>query len=181
MNALTEAREEVLAQAETPVLDQALATLAGLVTAERFGEHVRALQADTERFASALRLGPDLARAQRRVLGVTADSDDELVAGAVTWLGEGGLRAATCHRGQARIDGCGGQGGGHAGLAGTGRKPKAGLLVRLVRLLPEGRRRTPRRRRLDQSQTGLWQSRDPGAVPRGSQPDHCPGGLPPRS
>ncbi len=94
MTALTEAREEVLAQAESPAMQEALATLAGLVTAERFGEHVKVLQKDTERLATALRLGEELARAQRRALGVTAASEAEILADAASWLGEGALRDA---------------------------------------------------------------------------------------
>src|SRR3954452_9594757 len=91
---LTEAREVVLAQAETSPMQVALTGLAGLTTAEGFGGLVRRLGADAERLATALRLGPDLERAQRRVLGVTAASEVELLEDAVVWLGEGALRDA---------------------------------------------------------------------------------------
>ncbi|MFL5254951.1 MAG: double-strand break repair helicase AddA [Rhodopila sp.] len=93
-DALTEAREEVLAQAEASAMRAALTGLAGLATAEGFGGLVRRLGEDTERLATALRLGADLERAQRRVLGVTAASEDELLQEAVVWLGEGALRDA---------------------------------------------------------------------------------------
>ncbi|HVZ08697.1 double-strand break repair helicase AddA [Rhodopila sp.] len=93
-DAMTEAREAVLARADSPEVLAALDGLAGLTTADGFGTLVRRLGEDSERLARALRLGPDLARAQRRVLGVTAHSETELLDAAVSWLGEGALRDA---------------------------------------------------------------------------------------
>ncbi len=93
-DALTEAREAVLAQSEAPGLREALASLAGLANADQFGTLVRDLSDDSERLTTALKLGPDLERAQRRVVGVTAASESELLADAATWLGEGALRDA---------------------------------------------------------------------------------------
>ncbi|WP_428487687.1 double-strand break repair helicase AddA [Rhodopila sp.] len=92
--ALTEAREDVLAEASTPAMLAALATLAGLASAEDFGGHVKTLQTDRERLRGALQLGGDLERAQRRALGVTSATDVEVVANGVAWLGEGALREA---------------------------------------------------------------------------------------
>jgi ATP-dependent helicase/nuclease subunit A len=93
-DALTEARETMLANATSPAMLRALRTLAGLSSAEQFGRHVKTLQTDRRRLQDALQLGEDLERAQRRVLGVTAPDEAALIADAVTWLGEGALRDA---------------------------------------------------------------------------------------
>lgn len=93
-DALTEAREEMLANANTPVMAEALRMLAGLARADDFGGHVKTLQTDRDRLRDALALGDQLAGAQRRVLGVTADDEDAILAAAVEWLGEGALRDA---------------------------------------------------------------------------------------
>jgi ATP-dependent helicase/nuclease subunit A len=93
-DALTEAREDMLASAGTEELQQALRTLAGLTSAEVFGQHVKTLQADRERLAEALRLGEELEAAQRRVLGVTARDDAAVIAGAVEWRDAAVLREA---------------------------------------------------------------------------------------
>jgi ATP-dependent helicase/nuclease subunit A len=93
-DALTEAREDMLTSAGTPAMQQALRTLAGLCSAEAFGGHVKTLQRDREQFGKALQLGEELERAQRRVLGVTAQDDESLIADAVQWLGESALRDA---------------------------------------------------------------------------------------
>jgi len=92
--ALTEAREDMLASADTPAMARALAVLAGLTGAAGFGELVQSIQGDRDRLATALRLGEDLERAQRRVLGVTADNEEDLIAASVTWQGESAFRAA---------------------------------------------------------------------------------------
>jgi ATP-dependent helicase/nuclease subunit A len=92
-DALTEAREAMLAGAQTPERRAALQALAGLASADQFGRHVDALQANRERLADALRL-PDLAAAQRRALSVTGRSEAEILAAAVTWEEECDLRAA---------------------------------------------------------------------------------------
>ncbi len=92
--ALTEAREDMLGAADTPLMVQALHTLAGLTNADRFGELVQSIQTNRRRLATALRLGDDLERAQRRVLGVTASSDAECLEIAVNWQGEAALRDA---------------------------------------------------------------------------------------
>jgi ATP-dependent helicase/nuclease subunit A len=92
--ALTEAREDMLGGADTPPMVQALTTLAGLTTADRFGELVQSIQTNRRRLATALCLGEDLERVQRRVLGVTAGNDAECLDIAVNWQGEGALRDA---------------------------------------------------------------------------------------
>jgi ATP-dependent helicase/nuclease subunit A len=93
-DALTEAREDMLADAGTPEKQAALRTLAGLTSAEAFGGHVKTLQSDRRRLHNALELGDELERAQRRVLGVTVTDEDALIADAVDWLGETALRDA---------------------------------------------------------------------------------------
>ncbi|HEX3574337.1 MAG TPA: double-strand break repair helicase AddA, partial [Rhodopila sp.] len=93
-DALTEAREDMLANAGSPAMQAALRTLAGLASAEAFGNHVKTLQSDRRRLQDALALGPELERAQRRVLGVTAADEESLLAEAVDWLGEAALRDA---------------------------------------------------------------------------------------
>jgi ATP-dependent helicase/nuclease subunit A len=93
-DALTEAREDMLAAANTPALRAALETLAGLASAEQFGRQVDALQSDRPRLQAALALGSDLPAAQRRALGVTARSEAEIIAAAVNWQAEPMLRQA---------------------------------------------------------------------------------------
>ena len=93
-DALTEAHEDMLTGAGTPAMQHALRTIAGLASADAFGGHVKTLQSDRARLDAALQLGDELERAQRRVLGVTAPDEQSLIAGAVQWLGEGGLRDA---------------------------------------------------------------------------------------
>jgi ATP-dependent helicase/nuclease subunit A len=93
-DAMTEAREDMLTRASSETMQRALALLAGLASAEQFGRHVVALQADRRRLHDALALGPDLIAAQRRALGVTASSDADIVANAVNWQEEPRLRRA---------------------------------------------------------------------------------------
>ncbi len=91
--ALTDAREAMLARADTPALRDALAELAGLASATQFGRQVEALQANRDRLAAALAL-PDLAAAQRRALRITAATEAEIIAAAVNWQAEPDLRNA---------------------------------------------------------------------------------------
>jgi ATP-dependent helicase/nuclease subunit A len=93
-DALSAAREDMLANAGTAAMQVALRTLAGLASADVFGAHVKTLQADRRRLQAALALGDDLERAQRRVLGVTATDEGALLAESVQWLGESALRDA---------------------------------------------------------------------------------------
>jgi ATP-dependent helicase/nuclease subunit A len=93
-DAMTEAREDMLAGANSEPMRRALALLAGLASAEQFGRHVVALQADRKRLHDALALGPDLIAAQRRALGVTTSSDADIVENAVNWQEEPCLRRA---------------------------------------------------------------------------------------
>jgi ATP-dependent helicase/nuclease subunit A len=93
-DALTEAREDMLTAAHTPTMRTALERLAGLASAEQFGRHVTALQVDRKRLAAALELGASLEAAQRRALGVTAGSEEQIIAEAVDWLAEPALREA---------------------------------------------------------------------------------------
>ncbi len=91
---LIEAREDMLSTAPDSGLQAALETLAGLATANGFGDQVKTLQADRERLDRALTLGDDLIAAQRRVLGVTTDDEAAVVAQAVQWVAEPQLRDA---------------------------------------------------------------------------------------
>ena len=93
-DALTEARETMLAGANSPPMREALEALAGLASADQFGRHVAALQGDLPRLHGALSLGEGLAAAQRRALGVTAASEADSLADAVNWQSERELRAA---------------------------------------------------------------------------------------
>ncbi len=92
-DALTEAREAMLAEANTGEKRAALRALAGLASAEQFGRHVDALQADRQRLATALAL-PDLAAAQRRALGIVGSSEADILAAGVNWQAERDLRDA---------------------------------------------------------------------------------------
>ena len=92
-DALTEARETMLAGAESPDMEAALQTLAGLSTADQFGNHVKSLQSDRNRLTAAL-ARPDLAAAQRRALGVTATREADVLASGVNWQDEPKLREA---------------------------------------------------------------------------------------
>ncbi len=92
-DALTEARESMLAKAEDNHLNEALELLAGLSSAEQFGSSVKTLLADRDRVNAAL-AHPDLAGAQRRALGITAANADEIIASAVNWQDERRLREA---------------------------------------------------------------------------------------
>jgi ATP-dependent helicase/nuclease subunit A len=92
-DALTEAREDMLAGPHTDAMRNALRTLAGLVSADQFGRHVDALQNERQRLAKALAL-PDLAAAQRRTLGVPGTSDADIIGSAVNWQAEPELREA---------------------------------------------------------------------------------------
>ena len=93
-DALTEARENMLARASTAQMRTALETLAGLASADQFGRHVATLQGDLPRLQDALELGDDLEGAQRRALGVTAATEAEVIALAVNWQAEPSLREA---------------------------------------------------------------------------------------
>ncbi|MBV9248576.1 MAG: UvrD-helicase domain-containing protein, partial [Acetobacteraceae bacterium] len=89
---MTEAREDMLAGAHSSGMQAALHTLAGLVSAEKFGSHVEALGSDRPRLQRAVAL-PDLEAAQRRALGVMA-SEAEILREGVNWRAERGLQAA---------------------------------------------------------------------------------------
>ncbi|HVC58940.1 MAG TPA: double-strand break repair helicase AddA [Acetobacteraceae bacterium] len=103
-DALTEAREAMLADANTEDRRAALRALAGLASAEQFGRHVEALQADRQRLALALAL-PDLAAAQRRALGIAGGSEADILTTGVNWPAEHDLREAArlVHRLGAKI------------------------------------------------------------------------------
>src|SRR5271169_2816200 len=79
-DALTEARENMLAHASTPRMRTALATLAGLTSADQFGRHVASLQRDLPKLKGAFELGDAIEDAQRRALGVTAATEAEIIA-----------------------------------------------------------------------------------------------------
>lgn len=93
-DALTEAREQMLARASTPDSQNALEQLAGLTSADHFGRLIATLQDHLPRLQGALAMGPNLAAAQRRVLGVTVASAEAVIADAVCWQAERELREA---------------------------------------------------------------------------------------
>jgi ATP-dependent helicase/nuclease subunit A len=64
-DALTEARETMLARASAPKMRAALETLAGLASVDQFGSHVATLQRDLPRLRDALELGDTIEDAQR--------------------------------------------------------------------------------------------------------------------
>ncbi len=89
------AREEMLAQTRATEVEAALERLAGLITLDQFGKLVQALQTDRKRLEHALALGSqDLLRAQQRVLGISVNDPDSLIAQAVRWPAEPALRRA---------------------------------------------------------------------------------------
>ncbi len=99
-DALADAREAMLAEANSEDARTALARLAGLATTAQFGRLVGVLQADRERLGRALALGPGLAEAQRQALGLIGETTRATIAAATSWPAEAELRrAAECvHR-----------------------------------------------------------------------------------
>src|SRR4051812_6087590 len=87
-DALTEAREIMLAAASEPAMQAALRSMAGLATAMQFGRHIATLQGDPARLTRAVKLGGDLAAAQRRALDVKGTSEADIVAEGVQWMAE---------------------------------------------------------------------------------------------
>ncbi len=92
-DALTEARESMLAEAHTEDRRAALRVLAGLTSADQFGRHVDALLTDRQRLATALAL-PDLVAAQRRALGVVGTTEADILAAGVNGLASRDRREA---------------------------------------------------------------------------------------
>ncbi len=91
---MTEAREAMLSRASAPRMRAALAKLAGLASVDQFGRHVASLQNDLPRLRGAPQPGDALEEAQRRALGVSAATEEEIVALAVNWQAEPDLREA---------------------------------------------------------------------------------------
>jgi len=92
--ALTEAREDMLAGAHTPDRRSALNALAGLTSADGFGQLVARLQTDPARLRRVLDAGiPTIAAAQARVLGAT-ETTEAIIASAVNWQDERAVREA---------------------------------------------------------------------------------------
>ena len=88
---LEQAREASLPSADPATL----ADLAGLVNADGFAKLVAALEAKRDTLSAALALSSTaLAGAMRRVLGVTAPSESELLSAAVVWPDEIPVRQA---------------------------------------------------------------------------------------
>ncbi len=83
--ALTEAREHMLAGISTAPMQRDLATLSGLVSLAQFGVLVKALGADRQRLDRALGLGAELCSAQSRVLGITETDETAIREAAVSW------------------------------------------------------------------------------------------------
>ena len=95
-DALTEAREDMLAEAYPAGMHGALALLAGLTTLVGFGRLVDVLRTDRERLAEIARLGTDgLLPALMRTVGLRAADDRDAILGrAVSWPEETVLRRA---------------------------------------------------------------------------------------
>ncbi|HEY7580596.1 MAG TPA: double-strand break repair helicase AddA, partial [Acetobacteraceae bacterium] len=94
IDALTEAREDMLSHANTPQLREALGTLAGLSSAAQFGRYVASLQRDLPLLNDALRLGDALEHAQLRALGAAITHEQDIIARAVVWPAQQALRDA---------------------------------------------------------------------------------------
>jgi len=93
--ALIAAQEDMLANARTPEAEAALAELAGQIGLNEFGHLARELQSDRARLEKALALGmTELAAAQCRVLGVSEQNPDSIIAKAVHWPDEPVIRSA---------------------------------------------------------------------------------------
>jgi ATP-dependent helicase/nuclease subunit A len=91
--ALREAREDMLAEPHTPARRADLASLAGLASADRFGQLVADLAVDRDRLDAALALGEaGLAAAQARALGAIA-TDADLLRAAIRWPAEADFAA----------------------------------------------------------------------------------------
>jgi ATP-dependent helicase/nuclease subunit A len=90
-DALTEAREAMLSHASAPEMRAALKTLAGLASAEQFGHHVATLQRNLPRLQETLALGNAIEDAQRRILGIAAATEAEIIELAVNWPSEPAL------------------------------------------------------------------------------------------
>ena len=88
---LAAAREDTLAEAHSEAARAALELVAPFATARQFAGLVEQLRWDSERLERASNAGPD---AQRRALGVTAASEQELLDHAVCWPDEASLRDA---------------------------------------------------------------------------------------
>jgi ATP-dependent helicase/nuclease subunit A len=93
-DALTEARETMLAHASAADRRAALDLLAGLVSAEQFGGLIALFKEHLPRLNHAFELGAGLGAAQRRALSVTAASEVEVIRSAVSWPSEHELRDA---------------------------------------------------------------------------------------
>jgi ATP-dependent helicase/nuclease subunit A len=92
-DALTEARETMLSAAGEGPVAEALETLAGLASLSHFANHVDALRAGADRYRVDLS-DPGIAGRQRRVLGVRARSEADIMEAAVNWQAEPALRDA---------------------------------------------------------------------------------------
>ena len=93
-DALTEARETMLSGAGEGDQAAALETLAGLASLSRFADHVKVLQAGMERHGVELDDPTMMFARQRRVLGVRARTEAEIMEAAVNWQEEPALRDA---------------------------------------------------------------------------------------
>ncbi|MGE4045513.1 MAG: double-strand break repair helicase AddA [Acetobacteraceae bacterium] len=93
-DAMTEAREQMLARASDAAMRAALQATAGLCSAEQFGRHVATLHTDRARLDRALGLGAGLLGAQRRALGCAGQDEASIIADGVQWMAEHALREA---------------------------------------------------------------------------------------
>lgn len=93
--ALAAATENTLAQARNTARLMPVDRLAGVLSVAQFAAIVSALQKQRPKLNAGLRLAPDaFARALRHALGVTARTEEELIAGHVFWQNETALQAA---------------------------------------------------------------------------------------
>jgi len=92
--ALTAAREDMLAAPETEAKGAELELLAEQVSLAGFADLTAELDTDRDRLARALALGADLPGAIRRALGLAHGDADSVIAAAVTWKDEPALRDA---------------------------------------------------------------------------------------
>ncbi len=92
--ALTDAREAMLADANVAAMRDALGRLAGLTTAGQFHQLVAALLGSRDRVAASHALGPALAAAQCRALGLVHASTAHVLDAAISWPEAAAVRAA---------------------------------------------------------------------------------------
>ena len=163
-DALTEAREDMLAHASTPRMRAALVTLAGLASADQFGRHVATLQARSAAAAGGTRARRRRWRTRSAARSAsppaTEDGDHrargELAGGA--HAARGGADRAAARRDEVRRTR-----GTHPRLARPGRRGARRALAALVRGVPDQGGRAARGERV-RVQGGDRRASRPGAA-----------------